>query len=526
MQKKSKLTVFTFMMLIILGLTFQPAISTYAAYPAELISYWKLDETAGPDYVDSFGDNDGTGGSATGAADPTAVTGQVKGAQLFGGTAEINVPADESFNWAVDDSFSIELWIKRFSAFNGDNEVAIGRNDGDPSTNLHWWVGIRGSSPNVVNFTLGDSDGPPPGELLPAVTGDTDITDNVWHHVVAVRDSSAGQNLLYVDGQLDAPALDVAYNAGFGSSTAELNIGYLDLNQLFHLQGGIDEVALYDRALTPEEIEQHYDAGKDGRGIDTQITEIIGTWTNGIWYWDMTESEWIQMTTDVTTGDIAAGDFNGDGIADVASSWENYGLWYQDGATLDWTRLDDSPAYSLTAGDVTGDHRDELIGTGPNGIRYWDFVASAWTQMTADVTTGDIAAGDFNGDGIADVASSWKNYGLWYQDGATLDWTKLDDSPAYSLAAGDVTGDGRVELIGSWPNGIWYWDFVASAWTQMTADVTTGDIAAGYINNDDIADVASSWNNGLWYQDGATLDWTKLDDSPAFRLTAGDLTGQ
>ena len=35
----------------------------------------------------------------------------------------------------------------------------------------------------------------------------------------------------------------------------------------------------------------------------------------------------------------------------------------------------------------------------------------------------DIAAGDFNADGIADVASSWAS-GLWYQDGATLAWTK------------------------------------------------------------------------------------------------------
>jgi hypothetical protein len=60
--------------------------------------------------------------------------------------------------------------------------------------------------------------------------------------------------------------------------------------------------------------------------------------------------------------------------------------------------------------------------------------------MTADVTTGDIAAGDFTGDGKADVASSWEVYGLWYQDGATLAWTKIDPLPAYSLTAGDVTG--------------------------------------------------------------------------------------
>ncbi len=44
--------------------------------------------------------------------------------------------------------------------------------------------------------------------------------------------------------------------------------------------------------------------------------------------------------------------------------------------------------------------------------------------MTSYSTQKDIAAGDFTGDGKADVASNWTS-GLWYQNGATLDWTKV-----------------------------------------------------------------------------------------------------
>ena len=84
--------------------------------------------------------------------------------------------------------------------------------------------------------------------------------------------------------------------------------------------------------------------------------------------------------------------------------------------------------------------RAEIIGTLDNGIYYWDVVAASKTQMTPDVGAKDIAAGDFNGDGIADVASTWGNFGLYYQDGATLAWIQIDPSPPFRVTAGDMTG--------------------------------------------------------------------------------------
>ena len=94
--------------------------------------------------------------------------------------------------------------------------------------------------------------------------------------------------------------------------------------------------------------------------LDSQIdeltpfpAEIIGTWSNGIWYLDVAESKWTKMTAFTPTGDIAAGDFTDDGKADVSSCWDN-GLWYQDGATLDWTKVSNTAPSQLTSGDITG----------------------------------------------------------------------------------------------------------------------------------------------------------------------------
>ena len=278
-------------------------------------------------------------------------------------------------------------------------------------------------------------------------------------------------------------------------------------------------------------IRGEHSLGPDTEGIDNirvidslGIAEIIGTWDDGIWYWDFVASAWTQMTADVTTGDIAAGDFSGDGKADVASIWSD-GLRYQDGATLAWKKVPGSAPDSLTAGDVTGDGHFEIIGTWPRYIRYRNVATSKWTKMTSYATDGDIAAGDFTGDGKADVASIWSD-GLWYQDGATLAWTKIDSLPPFRVTAGDVTGDGRDEIIGTWDDGIWYWDLAASVWTRMTPYATDGDIAAGDFTGDGKADVASIWSDGLWYQDGATLAWKKVSDYAPDRVTAGDVTGK
>ena len=94
------------------------------------------------------------------------------------------------------------------------------------------------------------------GETTGYLVGDTNLADDVWHHVVAVRNAIEDQIFLYVDGEL-ADSTDKIYTDGFASPTAPLNIGHL-LGS-YHFSGMIDEVVLYNKALSLEEIQQHYD---------------------------------------------------------------------------------------------------------------------------------------------------------------------------------------------------------------------------------------------------------------------------
>jgi lysophospholipase L1-like esterase len=223
-----------------------------------LTSLWKLDETAGPDYDDYFDSNDG---ACVGQC-PQAASGRVGGAQLFNGsTSGINVPAGASMNWGKDDSFTIEYWMKKGTPCTG-NEVALGRDATSTGTKLHWWTGCREDGKAGFTLIAKNNDGFAAEDRLRSTTT---VVDDQWHHIVAVRDGVNDQNRLYVDGTLEH-AEAVNYFSGFDSSTAPLNIGWLNLSPFFHFDGLLDEVAVYGRALSDNEILEHFAVGSTGVG--------------------------------------------------------------------------------------------------------------------------------------------------------------------------------------------------------------------------------------------------------------------
>ena len=253
MMYKRKVSLF--LLVGALSLVFLVTSSAYAACLDGMTSYWKLEEAGSP-YADSFDGNDGTGVGTV-----TQVAGRVDFGQEFNGTnSEVNVAADGSFGWGKDESFSIEYWMKSSSS-SGAVEVIVGRNGG--TSNPSWWVGLTATN-KYANFELTDRDG-----VSQTITGSIDLGNDVWHHVVAIRDATADVLRLYVDGQVAATPEDTTYTAGFDSLTASINMGWLDNTATaYRYNGVLDEVALYDRALTSNEIENHYQSGLQGRGID------------------------------------------------------------------------------------------------------------------------------------------------------------------------------------------------------------------------------------------------------------------
>jgi hypothetical protein len=87
------------------------------------------------------------------------------------------------------------------------------------------------------------------------------VAAGAWHHVVGTYDGTT--LTLYVDGVLASAnqnvgeqVSSVGSKADIGSQSTSAPTGLLD--------GLLDEVALYDHALTPERVAEHYRIGVNG----------------------------------------------------------------------------------------------------------------------------------------------------------------------------------------------------------------------------------------------------------------------
>jgi len=232
----------------VVGLILLWVMPSMAACPADMVAYWKLEEPTNAGlHADFSGSNDGVCSLPDNCPSQTA-SGAVENGQFFDGDDGLDVLADSVFDWASSDSFSIELWIKRSSGI-ASREVLLAKND--QTTDMQWYIGV--TDEGSVEFFLSSSS----GELM-TVTSIKKVDNDVWHHIVAIRDNPNAQNLLYVDGELE-DSDGISYSAGF-DSIEPLTIGF-EVNDTvsgYYFEGDIDEVAFYNDILDENVIRSHY----------------------------------------------------------------------------------------------------------------------------------------------------------------------------------------------------------------------------------------------------------------------------
>ncbi len=229
---------------------FEVTVPSTAVCLYDPVSYWPLDEAANGVSPDVVWSNDG---ACAGAACPGITTAPSGNASNFNGVNDgLDVDNPTRLNWDNSDSFTVQVWIN--SAQTCDvNKVIVGSFRSNSSEG-DWWLGC-GSANNEAVFFLREAG---TGGQAVSLRGTQPINDGQWHQITAVRDAAAGQTRLYVDGVLEA-AVTPGYTNTFANSSP-LHIGYYGPGHPFnyHFNGLIDELIIYNRALSVTEIRQHY----------------------------------------------------------------------------------------------------------------------------------------------------------------------------------------------------------------------------------------------------------------------------
>jgi hypothetical protein len=228
-----------------------------ASCPVDMVAYWQLEEINGSNiFTDIYG---GHHASCTGLSCTELASGQVGNGQYFDGNETLTLPDASAFNWGNLDSFSVEAWVNT-TQLCINNAVFVGKYR-SANTYASWWLGC--SSSGEAYFSLRDSDG-----NIHTLAGKRPINDGNWHHIAAVRNATERRNYLYVNGQLES-SVPTTYTGGFASTNL---ISFGSYINTYHYVGILDDIAIYKRALTASDVEQHYLNGLSGIGYCSEST--------------------------------------------------------------------------------------------------------------------------------------------------------------------------------------------------------------------------------------------------------------
>ena len=175
----------------------------------------------------------------------------------------VEVADNPILDFKATDSFTISAWIYADSDFTDVGNILDKRRmNYEEGYSLH----IDTDGVNAIRFQIEDT-----GSTNPVVrTGSNVLNPGQWNYVVGVRDVESDQLLVYTNGVFRKSITDTT--TATLETTASLTIGKGGAESAAEFfNGSIDEVMVYKRALTAEEIRTHYLRGS-GHGASGAIT--------------------------------------------------------------------------------------------------------------------------------------------------------------------------------------------------------------------------------------------------------------
>jgi hypothetical protein len=169
--------------------------------------------------------------------------------------AAVKVAAGPSLNVGIGGGFTIECWINPPDL--AQAHPIVEWNNGIGSYGVHFYINVSHAGNLYANIVDGD------GTWHTFLTGSGVITSNVFQQVALTFDKASGVAKMYCNG---AVVLQQTVGSFTPQTAYDLYLGRRPLTggEILEYAGLMDELSLYNRALSASEIQADYEAGKGG----------------------------------------------------------------------------------------------------------------------------------------------------------------------------------------------------------------------------------------------------------------------
>ena len=436
-----------------------------------MVSWWSAEGNAN----DIVGVNNGTlvGGASF-------VAGEVGQAFSFDGSSGyVSIPDSPSLDSFIT-SITIELWLKVNQLTANSDWVGI-VTKGNSS-----WRLMGTTFANTVYLGLDGVNG--------YLNGSRNINDGQWHHVAAVYD---GTNMfLYVDGTLDVsqPATGL-----IAQNSYPVYIGQNAQTPMLNFNGLIDEVSLYNRALTASEIQTIYAVGSRGKCYTPTAPVIVSQPTNQVVYLGFTAA--FSVMAGGTPPLSYQWNFNGTNIVGATNTF----------LTLTNVQLSQAGNYVVLVTNVYGSTNSAVavltVNPPPPCAPVSSGMVSWWS---AEGNANDIV-GVNNGTLVGGASFVAGEVGQAFSFDGSSGYVSIPDSPSLDSFITSITIELWLKVNQLTANSEWAWIVTKgnSSWRLMGTTFANTvsfhlDGVNGYLNG------SRNVNDGQWHHVAAVYDGTNM----------------
>ena len=226
----------------------------------DLVSEWTFNSPAVANITeDSWGNNDGTLVGANGLPQLQIKENCVYGTcYLFDGVDDYIGISNNNLSFGTED-FTIFVWIKHVSTLSGTHRGIFSFGEGGIGLGQYYFY--ISSDLRKLRFLDGEN-----GEVF--VDSNTVVADNLWHFVGVSRE---GNVLKFYNNGSDDGVYDTFFLNKDYDYAGVCRIGLRNDNRFF--SGSIDDVRIYNAALSAAQIKQNYIAGLNSLLANNNISK-------------------------------------------------------------------------------------------------------------------------------------------------------------------------------------------------------------------------------------------------------------